>query len=277
MDKYTIINRDTDEATDDSNGGNTPPLTSTPVKVTVDGKDEIINILSKEGEDGTKEAVRMEFPESRKDDTEWQKKAKGQINNTAIQHKQNLDKKNYIKELEEKKLGIERATADLKDFFKPSEGDDNFDSQKEIMKELGVNTVEEFMEADKADVTKATAKVFKAYKSQIASKGVSSMMSEDLTKIIVSENSTEEVQSLIQFVKGLGIKEITPSIYQTWKGTRVKKPDKKDEGSNFSEIAGIQAENIPFVPAGQSQDTLSEEQRINKHNASLMVGGLKNS
>jgi len=240
--------------------------TSTQMKV----EGEEVQIYSKVV-DGKKEIDRIEFPENRKDDKEWQEKAIGTINLTAQKNKLNLENKKLAVELEQKTADLNAATKALSDIGGSSSKDLEFDLTAGIMKELNLNSVEELAEADKSDITKATKKVTEAYQNAVVKTTKGTAMTKVMVDTIMDENEPAKVNEFIQFVKSLGVSP-TMEIYKTWKTTQ--KAGSKEQKVEFNALSGFQAANIPFLPVGESHESLSGTKKIEKETAEIMLGAL---
>lgn len=221
--------------------------------------------------DGKKEVVKIEFPESRKDDTEWQDKAKNSISIAAKTNQLNLQNKKLAVELEQKTNDLKNATKTLSDMGSKPSGDLKLDLEAGIMKELNLKTPEELAEADRSDITRASRKVTEAYQEAVIKSTKGSAMTTVMIDTIVNENEPGKVNEFIQYVKSLGVSP-TMQIYSTWKSTQVKHSTKQDV--TFNSIAGLQVDHVPFVAVGESHANMSGTQKIEKDTAEIMLGGL---
>ena len=254
--------RDTEDQ--NNTGGNISTEKVTAIKV----EEETVNVVYTE-KDGKTDIQRIEYPESRTNDKDWIEKAQKKINLTSLESKNNLDRKKLLADINDKQANLDKSKKALSNLLSPQATDD-FDLQKAIMKNLDITDPAEIAEADADDLKKARTKAANQmveYDNQKA-KGLSA--NNQLSQTIVEENTPDEVVKFVSWVKDLGVKNITPSIYNAWKSTKPK--DVAAGNQDIDVIAGIQMEHIPFVPAGSEHTTSSKTAQIHKGNFETMKG-----
>jgi len=244
---------------------------NSPDPITMKVEDEEVKIYSKEV-DGKMTVEKIEYPESRKDDKEWQEKAKSSINLTAQNNKLNLESKKLAEDLKQKTADLQSAKKTLSEMGGKSSNDPTLDLTAGIMKELNLTTPEDLAEADKSDIARATKKVTEAYQAAIVKSTKSSAMTSTMINIIMNENEPAKINEFIQFAGSLKVSP-TMDIYKTWKSSQSKNHIKKEV--SFDSLAGLQAGHIPFVAVGDSHESLSGVEKIEKGNAEIMLGGLR--
>ncbi len=253
-----------DEERDLNNGGNEPTEQSQTMKV----ENEEVKVFYEKPEDGEEKITKIEYPKERKDDKEWQEKAKKSISITALKNKENLERKKIAETIKQQTKDLKEATETLLNLGK-TEDQPKINIKDELTKELGLESPDELVTADPDEYNKAFDKISQKFQKQIYNSTSQKKVTEDLIQKITEENEPHEIKDFTDFVKNLGVDRLSEKLYNTWKGKHKKSVDTSTKFANSQN----KIDDIPFVPEGEHN--LDTKSRIYSHNQDFLLKNIR--